>query len=181
MEAVESEALLGASASAIREIAIDHRFTAKDICQLHRSWLGEVYAWAGQYRDVNVSRDGFMFAAAAQIPRLMQELEHGPLRAFTPCTFADPMAQVEALAITHAELILIHPFREGNGRCARMLAALMALQAGLPVLNYGGIRGRERKRYIAAVHSAVVKDYEPMREVFRAVIRRSWESAGEQP
>jgi len=35
-----------------------------------------------------------------------------------------------ALAEVHAELILIHPFREGNGRLARLLALLMALQAG---------------------------------------------------
>jgi len=28
------------------------------------------------------------------------------------------------------ELILIHPFREGNGRIARFLSVLMALQAG---------------------------------------------------
>jgi Fic/DOC family len=67
-------------------------------------------------------------------------------------------------------LILIHPFREGNGRCARLLAMLMGLQAGLPTLDFGGIRGAKKKAYIAAVHAALDRDYAPMTEVFRSVI-----------
>jgi len=44
---------------------------------------------------------------------------------------------IKALAVVHTELVLIHPFRaEGNGRVARMLATLMALQAGLPPLDF---------------------------------------------
>lgn len=35
---------------------------------------------------------------------------------------------IEAIAITHVELILIHPFREGNGRLSRLLADVMAVQ-----------------------------------------------------
>jgi hypothetical protein len=37
-----------------------------------------------------------------------------------------------ALAEVHAELILIHPCRDGNGRVARLLPLLMGLKAGLP-------------------------------------------------
>ena len=38
--------------------------------------------------------------------------------------------RVEALAVAieHAELLLIHPFRDGNGRVARWLADVMAVQ-----------------------------------------------------
>jgi cell filamentation protein, protein adenylyltransferase len=42
----------------------DHCFTAADIRRIHKLWLGKVYAWAGEYRQVNVSKGGFMFAAA---------------------------------------------------------------------------------------------------------------------
>jgi cell filamentation protein len=86
--------------------------------------------------------------------RSLNELERGSLRQFTPCRFADEQDQALAIATVHAELVLIHPFREGNGRCARLLAVLMGLQAGLPPLDFGGIRGRARQRYIAAVHGA---------------------------
>jgi len=77
----------------------------------------------------------------------------------------------------HAELVLVHPFRDGNGRCARVLAVLMGLQDGLPVLDFAGVRGRERARYIAAVHAALDRDYEPMTAVFRGVIARTLATA----
>ena len=34
----------------------DHRFTADDIRTIHRVWLGPIYAWAGQYWKVNLSK-----------------------------------------------------------------------------------------------------------------------------
>ena len=136
MNHVESLALEGATNAAIDETETDHRFTSADIRRLHALWLRDIYTWAGEYRSVNVSRDGFMFASARFIPQLMRELEEGPLRSYTPCRAQDVAGQAVALAITHAELILIHPFREGNGRCARLLATLMGLQAGLPALNF---------------------------------------------
>ena len=43
---------------------------------------------------------------------------------------------IEALAITNCELVLIHPYGEGNGRKPRLLETLMALQAGLPLLDF---------------------------------------------
>lgn len=173
MARLESERLLAATEQLIDETEVDQRFRAADMCRMHRLWLGNVYAWAGEYRQVNIGKDGFMFAAAHLIPALMKEFERGPLRQFTPCRFTTVEEQAHALAVVHAELILIHPFREGNGRCARLVATLMGLQAGLPVLNFGGIRGDEKKRYISAVHAAVGRDYAPMTAIFRRVIART--------
>ncbi len=79
------------------------------------------------------------------MPRLMAELESDVLAVYMPCQFAELDKIIEALAITHCELVLIHPFREGNGRLARLLATLMALQAGLPLLDFSGIRGKTRE------------------------------------
>jgi cell filamentation protein len=144
---------------------------------MHQRWLSEIYEWAGEYRGVNIAKGAFMFAAANQVPRLMQEFERGALREYTPCRFGTSIAQATALAIVHAELILIHPFRDGNGRCARLLAMLMGLQAGLPALDFGEIRGAKKREYIAAVHAALSRDYEPMTKVFREVIARTLRSA----
>lgn len=113
----ESEALVAATQQVIDETRVDQRFTGASVRRMHRLWLGEIYVWAGEYRQVNMGKGDFMFASAAQVPRLMQELERGALREFTPCRFASPEEQARALAVVHAELILIHPFREGNGRC----------------------------------------------------------------
>jgi len=117
-----------------------------------------------------------MFAAAGQIPRLMREFERGPLRNFTPCRYDDIDEQSRTLGIVHVELILIHPYREGNGRCARLLAMLMAFQAGLPALDFGGIRGREKQRYIAAIQAGLNHDYEPITGVYRRIIKRTLRS-----
>ena len=103
----------------------EHRFTAVDLCRIHRLWLGDIYPWAGKYRQVNVKKYSFSFAAAAQIPKLMTEFEEGPLKQYTPCRSRDNLAA--GLAEVHVELVLIHPFREGNGRVARLLAVLMGL------------------------------------------------------
>ena len=59
----------------------------------------------------------------------------GALRDYTPCRFEDEDELATSLAVVHAEFILIHPFRVGNGRSGRSLAILMRLQAGLPALD----------------------------------------------
>ncbi|MDT8395020.1 MAG: Fic family protein [bacterium] len=63
----------------------------------------------------------------------------------------------ESLAIVHAELVLIHPFREGNGRLARLLAMLMGLQAGLPMLVFDQMEGERREAYLAAVRAGMAR------------------------
>ena len=173
MQNRESVALVSATQRAIDATTADQRFTSMDVCRLHRSWLGEIYPWAGSYRTVNLTKDGFPFAAANQVSRLMDEFEQGALQTFTPCRFHERDRQAQALAVVHAELMLIHPFRDGNGRCSRILATLMALQAGLPPLDFSGIRGKERQRYIGAIHNALERDYEPMVARFGRVIART--------
>lgn len=156
----------------------EHRFTAADVCRIHRVWLGSVYSWAGQYRQVNLKKESFSFAAAAHIPKLMADLERGPLKRHTPCRLASPDRLAEALAEVHVELVLIHPFREGNGRAARILAVLMGLQAGLPALYFDRLSGRRRRGYFAAVRAGLDRNYEPMVELFSAVIERTLQIHG---
>jgi cell filamentation protein len=103
----------------------------------------------------------------------MAEFEKGPLYQCTPCRFQSTTEVVKAIALVHTELMLIHPFREGNGRAGRLLAVLMALQAGLPPLDFGNIKGRKRREYFAAVRSGLERDYGPMEEIFSDVIRRT--------
>jgi cell filamentation protein len=173
MDQVEAEEQFRALEELIRIYDQDHRFTAADVRRIHKIWLGSIYVWAGQYRRVNLSKGDFPFAAANQISRLMIEFEKGPLREYTPCGFTVMGEIARAIAVVHTELLLIHPFREGNGRAARLLATLMALQAGLPPLDFGSIKGRKRQEYFAAVRAGLDRDYKPMEKVFSAVVRRT--------
>lgn len=155
-----------------------HRFTAADVCRMHKVWLGGIYSWAGKYRQVNVKKGEFSFAAAAQIPKLMKDLETGVLARYSPCRPASTASLAAALAEVHVELVLIHPFREGNGRVARILAVLMGLQAGLPALYFDKLSGRKREHYFAAVRAGLDREYEPMARLFTAVIERTLQIHG---
>jgi cell filamentation protein len=140
---------------------------------IHQLWLGDIYPWAGEYRRVNLGKGGFQFANAQLIPNLMREWERGPLAKYTPCNTFDPARLAQAMAVVHAELILIHPFREGNGRVARLLALLMGLQADLPAVDFTPLSGRNRLRYIGSIHAAVARDYRPLTALFQKVIDQS--------
>jgi cell filamentation protein len=173
MDQVEAQEQLHTLEELVRIYDQTHRFTAADVRRIHKMWLEPIYVWAGKYRQVNLSKGDFPFAVANQIPRLMMEFEKGPLREYTPCRFTGMSEIARAIAVVHAELLLIHPFREGNGRVARLLAVLMALQAGLPPLDFGNIKGRKRQEYFRAVQAGLDRDYKPMEKVFSAVIRRT--------
>ena len=91
--------------------------------------------------------------------------------------FSDGQRPVGASIVeVHAELILIHPFREGNGRCARLLALLMAMQANLPTLDFSTFARRGKGRYISAIHAALDRDYAPMTDLFGKIIDRTLRS-----
>lgn len=173
MDVAEANALAAAVDSLVRLYDEEHRFTAGDICEFHRIWLGGIYTWAGEYRQVNVSKGDFMFAIAGRIPALMAEFERDVLSRCTPCKFATQKEIVRALAEAHVELVLIHPFREGNGRISRALSTLMALQAGLPLLDFSPITGEKKEGYFAAVRAGLDRNYRPMEKIFAGVIERS--------
>jgi cell filamentation protein len=173
MDEAEAQEQLRALRELMTIYGAHHRFAASDVSDIHKKWLGDIYEWAGNYRQVNVSKDGFLFAAANQVPHLMAEFEKRALRKYTPCLFESHEEIAMALAVVHVELVLIHPFREGNGRIARMVAVLMALQAGLPLLDFSDIRGKKKKEYFAAVQAGMDRNYEPMTKVFSDVIRRT--------
>jgi len=145
MNEAESQALEMAQEAALDWYGPDHRFTAEDIRAIHRLWLGAIYPWAGEYRSVNIGKGAFQFAHAPLIAGLMAKLERGALRRHTPCRETNVPDVARRLAEVHAELILVHPFREGNGRLARLLALLMALQAGLPPLDFSPLTGRGKR------------------------------------
>ena len=105
-----------------------------------------------------------MFAAAAQIPRLLHEFGRDCLARYTPAFGKNPEELAQAIAVTHAELILIHPFVECNGRLARLLADVMAVQAGHEPLDYSAWDAH-RERYFAAIRKATGRDYAAMQEL----------------
>jgi cell filamentation protein len=146
----------------------DQKLSTADIREWHRRWLGNVYTWAGQYRTVNMGKGEFQFAAATQIDRLMDVLDRDFLSYYTPCSNMTEEQLIEAIAKIHVELILIHPFREGNGRISRILANVMAMQAGKPELDFSEW-DEKKERYFSATQAGL-DDFEPMKALVRLVL-----------
>lgn len=54
-----------------------------------------------------------------------------------------------------------------------MLAVLMGLQAGFPPLSFGGIMGKRKQKYFAAVQAGMDYNYSPMENIFKDVLART--------
>lgn len=96
---------------------------------LHHHLFQDVYAWAGKFRTVRISKDGSAFCYPEYIEREMSALfadlkKHHYFRNLTADNFAKKATKF--LATLNA----IHPFREGNGRTQTVFLALTADHAG---------------------------------------------------
>jgi cell filamentation protein len=150
-------------------------FTAEFIRNMHRDWLGGIYEWAGSYRTVEMSKSGFTWPPASRVADNMDRFETNFLKPKTPFRKSNFCDAADDLAIIHAELLLIHPFREGNGRLARWLADLMCLQAGLPIPKFGfDIPGNDaaHSRYLQAVTKGYEQDYRALADFFLEALER---------
>lgn len=167
MDETELQLLLNLYEFVMQQDFPERQLIVADIKEWHRLWLGNIYDWAGNERSVNISKDDFQFAAAAQISRLLDEFESKYLRRYTPCMGLNEGSLSEAIAVCHVELILIHPFREGNGRLSRLLADVMAVQGGRNPLDYS-LWDANKPEYFAAIQKGLAGDYMPMRRLVSA-------------
>lgn len=175
IENLEAEELERAEIELLKIFDDNYKFTAEDISNIHELWLGDIYPSAGKYRTVNMEKDGFLFARADFIPSLMTKFESEYLAKYTPCHYTDLDELALALGIIHVEFIVIHPFREGNGRTARLLADLMVMQAKRPPLDFSAIdqttnlKGFEQ--YIAAIHAGFNGNYTAIQKIFKLLLK----------
>jgi len=171
MDDIEMDLLKRLYDVVLGSVEATHRLTTADFRKWHRSWLGNVFAWAGQYRTLNMSKGDFIFAASGQVPKLMDNLDKEVLSVHTPCAGMSEDQLTEAIAVVHVELILIHPFREGNGRLSRLVANVMALQAGWRQLDYTSW-DENKADYFAAIRAGL-SDNKPMRRLVRRAVREA--------
>lgn len=157
------------------------KFTVKYILYLHQLALGHLYSFAGEIRTVNISKDGFPFPSANFLTQTMAEFEREHLSPL-PDSYTDPNSLILDIGRIHAELLFIHPFREGNGRIARLFADLMAIKAGYQPLDYTTLiyndtnttndsTGGYNPLYIQAVQKAGSQNYEPMQALLKTCFR----------
>jgi cell filamentation protein len=108
------------------------RLSPTHYCAIHRHLFQDVFAWAGRYRTVRISRQGSMFCYPENIPSQMKHLftrlkRDRYLRRLTHERF------VEKAAVFLSDLNAIHAFRDGNGRTQLAFMAVVAISAGHPM------------------------------------------------
>jgi cell filamentation protein len=170
-DAINSEEAVGflrAERAAIDALSTDTLFSLQYLYALHREALGALYDFAGRLRTVNMSKNGFMFVAAGFLPETLATLEHEYLEPLSTREWDNESLLLDHLAAMHAELLYVHPFREGNGRVARLFAKLIFLAKTGNELNFELItKGNNFDRYIGAVQHAANSNYAPMQQLFR--------------
>lgn len=143
--------------------------TFETLCQWHRAWLGNVYSWAGQSRTVDMSKPNIRFASPVQIPKLAEEFEAKYLSRFADLPGMSDGELVAFLAEVHVEFILIHPFREGNGRISRLLLDVMATKAGAEPLDYS-LWDEHKDFYFKAIQAGRDGDYQYVERLIQDVL-----------
>lgn len=120
--------------------------------QLHETLTRGLLEDAGKYRTLNVRIAGARKSPPdfAKVPKLMEELIASLRR---------PKAEaVETAAILHHGLVSIHPFVDGNGRVARLLANLYLIRRGYPPVV---LRTEDRARYYRCLRRGDRGDLKP--------------------
>ena len=148
------------------ELSNRTKFNSKYIRRIHKLALGHLYSFAGRYRTVNLSKGGFLFPSAQFIPNSMEVFEKEILSTL-PNKYESVESLIKDIALVHAEFLFTHPFREGNGRTARVLANLMARKQGNAGLNFDKIDEKVFLKYVKAVQAAADKNYLPMERIIK--------------
>jgi cell filamentation protein len=113
-----------------------------------------------------MSKGGFLFPSAQFISKNMDDFNREMLSKM-PNKYTSDEFLIKDISIVHGELLFIHPFREGNGRTARVLANLMARKQGYEGLNFDKIDDKVFPRYASAVQAVAEKDYSKMEKIIR--------------
>jgi Fic-DOC domain mobile mystery protein B len=125
------------------------KFTYEWCLKLHKQMFGEVWAWAGVPRVGPLNIGIASHAIPENLARLLQDLENWP---------AYGIDFVEQAARLHHRAVQIHPFPNGNGRWARMMANIWLKLHRKPVTiwpeNAIGATSEVRAQYIAAIVKA---------------------------
>ena len=166
IQEAEFEGFLYAELLLTTQLTDKTKFDVDYIKNIHFLALKDVYAFAGNFRTVNISKQGFMFPAARFLDQSMQEFQTEILnKLLNEYVKLDSVLFIEDLARVHAELLYIHPFREGNGRTARVLLNLMLRKNGWEPLDFSKMNEELFQQYVIAVQYTAMKNYEPMKKV----------------
>ena len=147
-----------------REWAVGDRTSPTDMVsdeyvrKLHKKMFDETWKWAGDYRqtekNIGVSVHEIRERLMALFGDTRYWIENGT---YLP----------DEIAVRfHHRLVFIHPFPNGNGRHARLIADMIAMKLGRPAFTWGSAslvkEGEARTTYLEAIRAADDGDIQPL-------------------
>jgi cell filamentation protein len=169
IEKAELEGFLYAYHILFEELSDNTDFNLSYLFRIHKLAFSKLYTFAGETRTVNISKGGFMFPAAKFLDTSLKEFEE-KLLVKLPATYQTKEQLIKNIARVHGELLFIHPFREGNGRTARLLANLMSAKGGYGLLDLENFRKEKFDQYVKAIQAVASQNYIPMEEVISSLL-----------
>ena len=125
-------------------------FDAAHLRQIHARIFGSIYPWAGEFRQVNISRAASYPFAVVQFMEKNLDSTLVNLAAENHLKDLDADAFARRAAYYLGELNSIHPFREGNGRTQREFIRQLGSEAGHSI-NWS--RVNREQMYNASIES----------------------------
>jgi len=159
----EFEGFLKSEILLTESLANRTKFDVKYILNIQKLALEHLYSFAGNYRDVNLFKGGFPFAAAKFLPQTMASFEEEILSRLIN-KYDNKEDLIRDIAIVHGELLFILPFRESNGQTAGVLVNLISRKARYGSLQFDKVGKEEFEKYVLAVQKSAEKDYNKMIE-----------------
>ncbi len=126
--------------------------------RLHQQMFGETWRWSGSFRksDKNIGVDWLQIGV--ELKKLLDDARY---------QMANGSLPPDEIGVRfHHRLVAIHPFPNGNGRHARLMADLLVERLGRPRFTWGSASltdaNETRQRYIAALQAADARNIAPL-------------------
>lgn len=119
--------------------------TYQTLAEIHKYLFGQIYDFAGKRRDVNLAKGNFRFAPVMYLDAALKNIEKMPQGTF------------EEIAEKYVEMNIAHPFREGNGRSARIWLDHMLKKELGAVVDWSQV---EKEDYLLAMERSPIRDIE---------------------
>jgi len=154
--------LAGESSEKIPALSLDLLF------QVHLEMLDQVWKWAGKARTSQTNLGAIPSDIKSQLHLLLENLKIWEQDS--------TMDIIEIAARLHHQLVKIHPFKNGNGRWARLVMNLYLKKRGLPLILWPETALRSdnpfREEYIHALKEADEGDLKPLVALHRDLLEK---------
>lgn len=147
-----------------REWALSDRTRPADLIsdwyirKLHKKMFAETWKWAGQYRHTEKTIGVPFYEISDRLAALFGDVRYWMENSTYPSD--------EIAVRFHHRLVFIHPFPNGHGRHARLMAGVLAIKLGRPDFTWGSgnlvKHGEARKQYLVAIQAADNGEIQPL-------------------